>query len=64
MTGDALAADDARQRRANQADADEGYSVEKRFGHFYALRNSASAETTPRLASSVPMLMRSAFGKP
>jgi hypothetical protein len=64
MAGQPLAADDAGKRRADQADADQGDLVEQDFGHRQLFRNSASAAITPRLASSVPMVMRSALGKP
>ena len=60
----ALRAGGARDRGADQPDADQREAVEqgRRFAHAGFPRNSASALTTSRLASSVPTLMRSAFG--
>ena len=52
----------ARDRAADQADADQGELVDDRGGHFFPM-NSASVFTTSRFASSVPMVMRSAFGR-
>ena len=53
-----------RDRGADQADADQRQAVEqrRRFAHAAFPRNSASAFTTSRLASSLPTLMRKAFG--
>ena len=62
-SGETLAADDMRQRGTDEANANERDAFEKRFGH-HDFRNSASAATTPRFASSVPIVMRSALGKP
>ena len=55
----------ARDGRADQADADQRETVEQGLGRAHAdcPRNSASAFTTSRLASSVPTLMRSALGR-
>ena len=65
VAGQPFAAHDAGDRRADEADADEGDLVKQRFAAWRQLsRNSASAATTPRLASSVPTVMRSALGKP
>ncbi len=63
----ALRARRPRDRRADQADADQRQAVEQRCGfasqhHAGFARNSLSAATTRRLASSVPTVMRSAFG--
>ena len=60
----ALGAGGARDRRADQADADQRQAVEKRgrFAHAAVPRNSASALTTSRFASSVPTVMRRACG--
>ena len=60
----ALRAGGARDRGADQPDADQRQAVEerRRFAHAAFPRNSASALTTSRLASSVPTLMRSALG--
>ena len=54
----------ARDRRADQPDADQRKAVEQSggFAHAFCPRNSASACTTSRLASSLPTVMRSAFG--
>ena len=59
----ALRARRARDRAADQAEADQRQAVEERLlAHAAFPRNSASAFTTSRLASSVPTVMRSAFG--
>ena len=60
----ALRAGGARDRGADQSDADQRQAVEqrRRFAHAAFPKNSASALTTSRLASSVPTLMRRAFG--
>ena len=61
----ALRARGARDRGADQADADQRETVEEAaVAHACFPRNSASAATTRRLASSVPTVMRSALGKP
>ena len=63
----AFARHDMGDRRADQADADEGDLVEQRLAHRGALfppMNAVSASTTARFSSSVPMVMRSACGKP
>ena len=54
----------ARDRRSDQAYPDQGETLEHRFalGHDDRPRNSASAPTTSRFASSVPTVMRNAFG--
>src|SRR6516165_659006 len=58
----------ARDRRADQARPDNCEAVEQRFGHRLseplAPMNEVSASSTARLSSSVPMVMRSALGKP
>ena len=60
----ALRARGARDRGADQPDADQRYSIEQggRCAQAAFPKNSASACTTRRLASSVPTLMRKAFG--
>ena len=61
----ALRARGARDRAADQAGADQRQPVVDRLfqlGHAGFPRNSASALTTSRLASSLPTVMRSAFG--
>src|SRR5882724_348885 len=60
----ALGADGARDRAADQAEADQRQAVEDRLlaGHLDFPRNSASAFTTSRFASSMPTDMRSAWG--
>ena len=50
--------------RADQSDPDEGNLVEHRIRHCVRPMNSPSASITPRLASSVPTVMRSALAKP
>ncbi len=57
----------ARDRRADQANADQRQAVVQRCGFRHSItpvlaKNSLSAATTSRLASSVPTVMRSAFG--
>ena len=63
-THGALRAGGARDRGADQPDADQRQAVEqrRRFAHADFPRNSASALTTSRLASSVPTLILKAFG--
>jgi hypothetical protein len=60
----ALRAGRARDRRSDQADADQRQPVEQGGGLAHAAfpRNSLSACTTSLLASSVPTLIRKAFG--
>ena len=63
----ALRARRARDRGADQADADQRQTIKQRCGfgsqrHAGFARNSLSAATTRRFASSVPTVMRSAFG--
>ena len=60
----ALRARRARDRGADQADADQRQAVERaaRRAHAAFPRNSLSAATTSRFASSVPTVMRSACG--
>ena len=66
----ALGAGGARDRAADQAETDQCQAVEDRLARFAAHlaahldfpRNSASAFTTSRFASSVPTDMRSAWG--
>ena len=58
---DAECAGRARDRAADQADADQRQAVEEDWRSHYP-KNSFSAATTSRLASSVPTLSRSAFG--
>ena len=61
----ALGARRARDRGADQTDADQRQAVEERrvAGHAGRPMNSASAATTSRLASSLPTVMRSALGR-
>ena len=62
----------ARDRRADQPDANNRQLVEDRFferrpeplNHFRARMNSASAATTPQFASSLPTVIRRQFGSP
>ena len=60
----ALRARGARDRAADQAEADQRQAVEDGCGFAHAdfPMNSASALTTSRLASSLPTVMRKAFG--
>ncbi len=62
----ALGAGGARDRAADQAEADQRQAIEDRLArlasHLDFPRNSASAFTTSRFASSVPTDMRSAWG--
>src|SRR4029079_10915087 len=60
----ALRTGSARDRRSDQADADQRQPVEQGGGLAHAAfpRNSLSACTTSLLASSVPTLIRKAFG--
>src|SRR5690606_10185706 len=60
----ATTADRMADRRADQADADQRYGIEVPAHRVPALRKSASAATTVRLSASVPIVIRSAFGKP
>ena len=60
---DAERARRARDRAADQADADQRQAVEEDWrSHHCRPKKSLSAATTSRLASSVPTLSRSAFG--
>ena len=60
---EALGAGRARNRAADQAEADQRQAIEDRLlAHADFPKNSASAFTTRRLASSVPTDMRSACG--
>ena len=52
----------ARDRATDQPDADQCEAIDDRRTHFFPI-NSASVLTTSRFASSVPMVMRSAFGR-
>src|SRR5262245_46722620 len=54
----------ARDRRPDKADTDDGQAIEQgsRVAHAGFPRNSLSACTTRRLASSVPTLIRKALG--
>ena len=55
-----------RDRRADQADADQRQALEDGLAHqagFFP-RNAPSAAITASLASSEPMVMRSALGRP
>ena len=63
-THGALRAGGARDRGADQPDADQRQAViqRRRFAHAGLPKNSASDLTISRFASSVPTLMRSAFG--
>lgn len=54
----------ARDRTADQAEADQGDAGEERGVAHFAARKSRKASTTRRLASSVPMVIRSACGRP
>ena len=60
----ALRAGGARNRGADQPDADQRQAIVqgRRFAHAAFPKNSASAFTTRRLASSVPTLILKAFG--
>ncbi len=64
----ALGARRARDRRADQANADQRQAIEHRsrlgcgLGHYDCAKKSLNAATTRRFASSVPTLKRSAFG--
>ncbi len=58
----ALRARRARDRRADQAHADQCQAIEDGLSAHLFPKNSASAATTSRLASSLPTVMRSAFG--
>ena len=51
-----------RDRAADQPDADQREVVDDRDSPFFPI-NSASVSTTSRFASSVPMVMRRAFGR-
>ena len=53
----------ARDRAADQADADQRETFDDGGAHPFFPISSASVATTSRFASSVPMLMRSAFGR-
>ena len=53
----------ARDRAADQPDADQREAVDDRRTHPFFPISSASVATTPRFASSVPIVMRSAFGR-
>ena len=59
---DAERARRARDRAADQADADQRQAVIEDWRSHHPSKNSFSAATTSRLASSVPTLSRSAFG--
>ena len=61
----ALCARGARDRGADQADADQREAIEERrlASHDFFPTNSANAATTSRFASSLPTVMRSAFGR-
>ncbi|MNV26860.1 hypothetical protein D3C71_1179870 [compost metagenome] len=56
--------DVAGDRRADQADTDQRDPLEMHVTHHFRPMNSPSASMTPRLASSEPTVMRSAFGRP
>ena len=64
----ALGARGARDRRADQPHADDGERVEQRLGHQRAAplasMNDVSASSTARFSSSLPMVRRSASGRP
>ena len=57
------APDGMAQRRADQPQADQRDALEHGLGHDRPM-NSASAATTRRLSSSVPMVMRRQLGSP
>ena len=54
----------ARDRSADQAEADQRDALEVRRRVHLPATKSRKASTTRRLASSVPMVMRSACGRP
>ena len=54
----------ARDRAADQAEADQRNALEVRCGAHLPAMKSRKASTTRRLASSVPMVMRSECGRP
>ena len=54
----------ARDRTADQSEADQRHPVETRMRVHGAAMKSRSASTTSRLASSMPMVMRKACGRP
>src|SRR5512143_1915531 len=64
----ALRAGGAHDGRADQAGADDGERVEQRLRHWrdepLPLMKAVSASSTAQLSSSVPIVMRSASGKP
>jgi hypothetical protein len=63
LVGEPLGARGTRDRRADQPDADERETADLSH-HAAPARKSAKAETARRFASSVPIVIRSAFGKP
>ncbi len=62
LAHDAVFACRARNRATDQPDADQREAVDDGTHPFFPI-SSASVATTPRFASSVPTLMRSAFGR-
>src|SRR5262249_4068317 len=58
----ALRARGARDRRANETHSDQRKAIENGLPPHLRPMNSANAATTSRFASSVPTLMRNAFG--
>jgi hypothetical protein len=64
MPGKPLGCDDASQGRTDEADADQGNGIEHGLGHGYRAMKVVSASMTPRLASSLPMVILSASGRP
>ena len=61
---EACTADGMGKRRADQANADQRDAVETGRTHLPVLMKSFSAANTPRLASSLPIVMRKASGNP
>ena len=62
LTDEALRPCRARDRAADQAEADQRQTLECRLSVHFAAMNSRRPSTTRRLASSVPTVMRSACG--
>lgn len=64
LAGQALELRSARDRAADQAEADQRDALEVRISIHLPPMKSCKASITRRLASSVPMVMRSACGRP
>src|SRR5262249_4414373 len=62
-TRSALRARGARDRRADETHSDQRETIENGLPPHLRPMNSASAATTSRFASSVPTVMRNAFGR-